>query len=78
MGGRKPVRQIRPILPVGTKICVEWDFGNGESEYINLVATRNGELSLSDLKTPEHFNSPFRSRNKSSMVNFFYFEVAKF
>ena len=50
---------------MGTKKCVEWGFGYGESEYeISFgLARRNGELSPSDPKTPEPFNSPFRSRN---------------
>ena len=59
------VREIRPKIPVGTKKCVGWGFGYGESEYeVSFgLAPRSGELSPSDPKTPEPFNSPFRARN---------------
>ena len=53
----------RPEIPVGTKKCVQRGFRYGESEYetsFGLVPW-NGELSLSDPKTPEPFSSPFRA-----------------
>ena len=41
-------------------------FGYGESEYeVSFgLATRNGELSPSNPKTPEHFNSSFRAESE--------------
>ena len=50
---------------MGTKKCVEWGFGYGESEYeVSFgLAPRNGELSPSDPETQEPFNSSFRARN---------------
>ena len=50
---------------MGTKKCVEWGFGYRESEYeVSFgLASRNGELTPSEPKTPEPFNSPFRARN---------------
>ena len=62
--GRKPVRRIRPKIPVGTKKCVEWGFGYGESEYkVSFgLAPRNGELSPSEPK-----NNPERSSDSNSL-----------
>ena len=50
---------------MGTKKCVEWGFGYGESEYeVSFgLAPRNGELSPSVPETPGLFNSPFRAWN---------------
>ena len=47
------------------KKCADQGFGYAESEYeVSLgLAPRNGELSPSEPKTPELFNSPFRARN---------------
>ena len=59
---------------MGTKKLVEWDFGYRESEYeVSFVlAARNEELSPSDPKTPEPFNSPFRAQKpeRTSDSNF--------
>ena len=54
-----------PKIPVGTKKCVEWGFGYGESEYEVRFgqAPSNGELSRSDIKTTKPFNSSIRTRN---------------
>ena len=53
---------------------MEWGFGNGESEheYSFGKATRSGELSPPEPKTPEPFYSPFRAWNpeRSSDSNF--------
>ena len=50
---------------MGTKKCVEWVFGYGESEYeVSFgLAPRNGELSPSDPETPEPLKCPFWDRN---------------
>ena len=50
---------------MGTKKCVEFGFGYGESEYeVSFgLAPRNGELPPSVPKTPEPFNSPFPARD---------------
>ena len=58
---------------MGTKKCVEWGFGYGESEYeVSFgLAPRNIELSPSDPETPEPFNSRFwvRDPERSSDSN---------
>ena len=43
---------------------MEGGFGYGESEYeVGFgLGPQSGELSPSDLETPESFNSPFRDR----------------
>ena len=65
--GRKPARfgKSEQKIPVATKKCVELGFAHGKSEYevSFALAPRNGELSPSEHKTTDPFNSPLRARN---------------
>ena len=61
----KNTRGYQEMCGVGTKKCVEWGFGYGESEYeVSFgLAPQNEELSPPDPQTQEPFNSPIRARN---------------